>query len=102
MLKVRLFTGLLMGTMMSFVMSGFITAVNTGVGPDFLGRWVTTAFPLAWALAVPLAIAVGPWAQGMAERIAAGAAGGGHVRRRVPLQDRGRAFPRGRRSPHRQ
>ncbi|MCC0073033.1 MAG: DUF2798 domain-containing protein [Rhodobacter sp.] len=59
-----------MGTLMSVVMSAFITLVNTGPGPGFVGRWATAWF-LAWLLAVPLAVLVGPHARRWAETLAA-------------------------------
>jgi hypothetical protein len=40
---------------MAVFMSGVITALNTGLGGDFLARWgkaFAVAFPLAWAAAV--------------------------------------------------
>ena len=67
--RVRVLTGLFMGTFMSFVMSGVITAVNTGVDAGFLQRWLLVAFPLAGAIAVPLAVAFGPMARQFAERL---------------------------------
>ena len=41
---------------MSFVMSGIITAVNTGLDHGFMVRWLLAAFPVAWVCAVPLAV----------------------------------------------
>ncbi len=67
--KVRLLTGLFMGTFMSFFMSGFITAVNTGLQAGFAERWLLVAFPLAWVMAVPLAVVFGPMARQLAERL---------------------------------
>jgi hypothetical protein len=64
-----LLTGLFMGTFMSFFMSGFITAVNTGLDAGFMQRWLLVAFPLAWLIAVPLAVIFGPMARQMAERL---------------------------------
>jgi hypothetical protein len=67
--RVQVITGFIMGTLMSFLMSGFITAVNTGIGAGFIGRWAI-AFPIAWLAAVPLAILFTPWARALAERLA--------------------------------
>jgi hypothetical protein len=67
---VRLLTGLFMGTFMSFFMSGFITAVNTGIDAGLPFRWLAVAFPLAWVVAVPLAVLFGPVARQLAERMA--------------------------------
>ena len=69
-LKLRLLNGFMMGTLMSSVMSGFITLVNTGPGPGFLARCATAWF-LAWLIAVPLAALVGPVARRWAETLAA-------------------------------
>ena len=49
-----LVAGLLMGSFMSFLISGVITAVNTGLDGGTFGRWMQ-AFPIAWGVAVPLA-----------------------------------------------
>lgn len=68
-LKLRLLNGLMMGTLMSVVMSCFITLVNTGAGAGFLSRWAHAGF-LAWLVAVPLAVVVGPIARHCAERLA--------------------------------
>jgi hypothetical protein len=66
--RVQVITGFIMGTLMSFLMSGFITAVSTGIGAGFVGRWAI-AFPLAWLAAVPLAILFTPWTLTVAERL---------------------------------
>lgn len=67
-MKLRVVTGLLMGTMMSVIMSGFITLVNTGWDGDFMLRWLRS-WAVAWVIAVPLAVMVGPIARKMAERL---------------------------------
>lgn len=68
-MKLRLLTGLLMGTFMSLVMSGFVTWINTGMDAGFPARWLR-AFGLAWLIAVPLATVLGPLARKWAERLA--------------------------------
>lgn len=67
-MKLRVITGLFMGTMMSVIMSGFITYVNTGLGGDFILRWLR-AWAVAWVIAVPLAVVVGPVARKWAEAL---------------------------------
>lgn len=68
MMRIRVLTGLIMGTTMSFLMSGFVTAINTGLGEGFLARWLL-AWALVWVIAVPIAIAIGPQARRWAEAL---------------------------------
>ncbi|MEO1424941.1 MAG: DUF2798 domain-containing protein [Pseudomonadota bacterium] len=58
--------GVIIGTFMSFIMSGVVTWVNKGGGIGFLGRWMA-AWLVAWSIAVPLAI----FASGVMPRIMA-------------------------------
>lgn len=64
-LPVRVFQpifGLLMAFFMSFLMSGAITAINVGLPPDFLDRWMRS-WGLAFMLAYPAILTVAPLAR---------------------------------------
>lgn len=61
--------GLLMAIFMSFLMSGAITAINVGVPPDFVARWMRS-WGLAFILAYPAILTVAPLARRLALRIA--------------------------------
>ena len=77
-LPVRLFQplfGLFMAFFMSFLMSGAITAINVGVPPDFVSRWMYS-WGLAFLLAYPANLIVAPLAR--------------HLRNRQPHPQRGR------------
>ncbi len=54
--------GLFMACFMSFLMSGAITAINLGVPPDFLARWMRS-WGLAFLLAYPAILIVAPLAR---------------------------------------
>ncbi|MFN0264326.1 DUF2798 domain-containing protein [Tepidamorphus sp. 3E244] len=49
--KARLIFPIVMAFIMSFLMSGIVTATNIGLPPDFLSRWMS-----AWAFAFPPAV----------------------------------------------
>lgn len=69
-LPVRLFQplfGLFMAFFMSFLMSGAITAINVGVPPDFVSRWMHS-WALAFMLAYPAILIVAPLARRLALR----------------------------------
>ena len=58
---------LVTATIMSFIMSGVVTAINLGLGPDFPAKWMA-----AWGTAAPLALGailvaapVGRWITGL-------------------------------------
>ena len=53
---------------MAFLMSGFLTLVNTGYDEAFVNRW-SKAFTLASVMAMPLAVIVGPFAHKLATRL---------------------------------
>lgn len=40
-----------MATLMSFIMSGLVTAINLGIGPRFLSQWLG-----AWSMTGPIAV----------------------------------------------
>ncbi len=61
--------GLFMAFLMSFLMSGAITAINVGVPEDFVSRWMR-AWGLAFLLAYPAILIVAPVARRLALRIA--------------------------------
>ncbi len=67
-MKLRVVTGLIMGTLMSFLMSGAITAVNTGLDAGFIARWARSS-AIVWVLAVPLALFLSPIAQKWAKAL---------------------------------
>lgn len=54
--------GLFMACFMSFLMSGAITAINLGVPPDFLARWMRS-WGIAFLLAYPAILIVAPLAR---------------------------------------
>lgn len=67
-LPVRLFQplfGLFMAFFMSFLMSGAITAINVGLPPDFVSRWMHS-WGLAFMLAYPAILIVAPLARRLA------------------------------------
>ena len=66
---VKIITGLIIGTGMSFIMSGIITIVNTGIDDAYLSRWMK-ARVIAWSIATPIAIIIGPLARKYATNIA--------------------------------
>ena len=69
-LPVRLFQplfGLFMAFFMSFLMSGAITAINVGLPPDFVSRWMHS-WGLAFLLAYPAILIVAPLARRLALR----------------------------------
>ncbi|MDU8929638.1 DUF2798 domain-containing protein [Alisedimentitalea sp. MJ-SS2] len=66
--RVNFLTGVLVGTLMAVVMSGFITAVSTGIDAALFTRWLS-AFGPALLAAVPLALFVSPRARRLAERL---------------------------------
>lgn len=64
-LPVRLYQpafGFVMAVTMSFLMSGVITALNVGLPPDFLARWMR-AWGLAFVVALPVILTVAPIAR---------------------------------------
>lgn len=70
-LPVRLFQplfGLFMAFFMSFLMSGAITAINIGIPPDFVGRWMHS-WGLAFVLAYPAILIVAPLARRLTLRL---------------------------------
>lgn len=70
-LPVRLFQplfGLFMAFFMSFLMSGAITAINVGVPPDFVSRWMHS-WGLAFLLAYPAILIVAPIARRLTLKI---------------------------------
>jgi hypothetical protein len=59
---------LLLAGVMTLVVSGVVTALNVGMPPDFvrrwLGGWITT-----WAIAFPVMLVVRPWVHRVVERL---------------------------------
>lgn len=57
----QLVFGFYMSGMMSLLMSGVITFINTGIDAGFPGRWAP-AFLVAWGVAFPLVTFIAPLA----------------------------------------
>jgi hypothetical protein len=53
---------------MVLIVTGVTTALNLGVPRDFLWHWAK-AWLIAWVIAFPSAVVVGPWARRMTERV---------------------------------
>ncbi len=53
--------GFYMSGIMSLLMSGVITVINTGLEGNFVGRWMA-AFLVAWVVAFPLVTFIAPLA----------------------------------------
>lgn len=53
---------------MVFIVSGITTAMNLGITPDFLQRWIRAWF-FTWCVAFPAAIVVAPFARRLTERV---------------------------------
>jgi len=62
----QLIFGFYMSCMMSFLMSGVITFMNTGLDGQFIFRWLS-AFLVAWAVAFPLVTFIAPIAGKLTE-----------------------------------
>jgi hypothetical protein len=58
--------GFYMSCMMSLLMSGVITFMNTGLDAQFIFRWLR-AFLVAWAVAFPLVTFIAPMAGKLTE-----------------------------------
>jgi len=53
---------------MVLIVSGITTALNVGIAPDFVARWMRAWF-LTWCVAFPSAVVVAPWARRLTERV---------------------------------
>lgn len=62
----QLVFGFYMSGMMSLLMSGVITFINTGMDSEFIYRWLP-AFLVAWAVAFPLVTFIAPIAVKLTE-----------------------------------
>ncbi|WP_417517040.1 DUF2798 domain-containing protein [Marinobacter sp.] len=62
----QLVFGFYMSGMMSLLMSGVITFINTGIDSEFVYRWLP-AFLVAWAVAFPLVTFIAPVAVKLTE-----------------------------------
>ncbi len=62
----QLIFGFYMSGMMSLLMSGVITFINTGIDNEFVYRWIP-AFLVAWAVAFPLVTFIAPVAVKLTE-----------------------------------
>lgn len=58
-----------MSGMMSLLMSGVITVINTGLAGAFLHRWLA-AWVVAWVVAFPLVVFIAPMARRMTDATA--------------------------------
>jgi len=62
----QLVFGFYMSGMMSLLMSGVITFINTSMDNEFVYRWIP-AFLVAWAVAFPLVTVIAPIAVKLTE-----------------------------------
>jgi hypothetical protein len=69
-LRFRLVFGLLMSLVMSLLMTGWVTWINLGMGPDFAANWAH-AFVMAWPAAFLIAFSFGPALQRVTQRLLA-------------------------------
>lgn len=71
-MKFHLVFSFVMGALMISVMTGFITAINLGIGPGFAAAWAR-AFGLAYLVGVPTIFVLAPVARQITGRILGGA-----------------------------
>lgn len=64
-----LLTGFGMSLIMSFCMSGALTLLNLGVSRQTIVLWLTHNFPLAFLLALPIALLTLPVVRRAVERL---------------------------------
>lgn len=72
--KARLLFSIVMSALMSFLMTGWVTWLNLGFGPDYAARWMR-AFVAAWPAAFSIVMLCGPAVQRFSARIVAPAQG---------------------------
>ncbi len=68
--RLRWVFALLMSLQMSLLMTGWVTWVNLGFGPQFLTRWLH-AFVLAWPAACVIVLLTAPSVQRFSQRLLA-------------------------------
>lgn len=61
---------LLLAGLMTLVVSGVVTALNVGIPPDFMGRWLGS-WITTWAIAYPVLLVVRPVVHRVVERLTA-------------------------------
>jgi hypothetical protein len=61
---------LLLAGLMTLVVSGVVTALNVGVPPDFMQRWLR-GWLTTWAIAFPVLLLVRPFVHRVVERLTA-------------------------------
>jgi hypothetical protein len=69
-LQLRLAFAFLMSLLMSFLMTFWVSWVNLGFQPDFLGKW-RHAFLAAWPAAFVIVVLCGPTVMGLSQRLMA-------------------------------
>ncbi|WP_229509259.1 DUF2798 domain-containing protein [Massilia sp. CCM 8734] len=65
--KTRLLFSVVMSALMSFLMTGWVTWLNLGFGPDYPARWMR-AFLAAWPAAFTIVMLCGPTVQRFCQR----------------------------------
>lgn len=66
--KTRLLFSIVMSALMSFLMTGWVTWLNLGFGPDYTARWMR-AFVAAWPAAFTIVMLCGPAVQRFSQRM---------------------------------
>ncbi len=66
--RFRLVFAFLMSWLMSFLMTGWVTWINVGLGGNFLARW-GHAFLLAWPAAYVVVLVAAPSVQRLTQRL---------------------------------
>lgn len=66
--KARYIFAAIQSGIMAFLMTAIVTAINVGIPPDFLSRWMH-AFIIAWPCAFVAALIARPFAQAGTEKI---------------------------------
>jgi hypothetical protein len=61
---------LLLAGFMTLIVSGVVTAINVGVPPDFVRRWLSS-WLTTWVIAFPALLLVRPAVQRLVERLIA-------------------------------
>ena len=68
--RLRFTFALLMSCLMSVLMTGWVSWLNLGLGPDFAWQWAR-AFVAAWPAAFAIVLAMGPAVQRASQRLVA-------------------------------
>lgn len=68
MMKQRLLSAVLMSFALSLLMTCWVTWINLGWSPAFIGQWLS-AFWLAWPAAAIIAFSIGPAVQKLTQAL---------------------------------